>query len=980
MQKYADVKSCIAGSDDLFKYRITEILLISTEYDAYVLEEDGQLAERIYHQFSGLSIPYIPRLHWCTNQENALEILACTDIHLVISMSRTDDFATFSIEESINELYPDIPIVMLSYDRLTPECIRNIRNTTSINRAFHWAGDSKLLLAIIKYVEDMQNFPTDSKLGVQAILLVEDSPIYYSQILPIIYTEILSQIRHLVLHAMNVKHGLLRVRLRPRILLAETYEEAMTIICSNCFNLLGVIADTSFPKDGKLVEDAGFQLAEEVKWLVKDLPFLLQSDEDSNASKAQELGLQFFNKNDANLLYNLKEYISTSYGFGAFIFRLPDGQVLQQANDITELEQIVRFLPEDSLRFHASNNDFSRWFRARAEFEVADKLRFFDVDKIKQTADVRAYILSVLAGYFQKYQSGSILNFEGLTKKDMDNAFIKLGEGSLGGKARGVAFMNAMLSREHLANKYDDMIIKIPRSFVIGSEIFEEFIESNELIEFLRDEHTDEEIAERFLQASLSSEIKNNLRVLTDNMTCPLAVRSSSLLEDSRILPFAGIYKTYVLRNSADDREQCFNELAEAVKLVYASVFYDAPKKYAKNADIRVEEERMAVLIQELVGEYYGEYFYPTISGVAQSYNFYPYKPSKPEDGVVNLALGFGKTIVEGERAYRFSPAYPKMNPLVASAQEQVSKAQNDFYAINLEGTVGTLNQDDNLIYTKLPVKHAVNDGALEYIGSSYSAQEDCIHDNVNKPGFKFVSFAPILKYERLPLNKAIQELLERGKNAFGSEVEIEFAVKIPKETNSPKELYFLQIRPIVIGRESYQIVLEDRDKGWCYSRQTIGSGVYDNLCDVIIVKSEVFSLNKGMQIASEIGEINKLLAVEGKRCILISFGRIGTSDQWLGVPVRWEQMSQAKVIVEAGLPNLRPEPSLGSHFFHNLTATGMGYFHVPYNDHEQKIDWQWINEQEPLIEKEYVKLIRNKEPYIVKIDGKKFEGIIYKN
>ena len=980
MEKYTEAKSCISGADDLFKFRVTEIMLISTEYDAYVLEEDGQLAEKIYHQFSDLSLPYIPRIHWVASSEEAFETLKKIPIHLVISMSRANDMSSFDFERAIHEVYPEIPIVMLSYERLTPDVIGRIRENACINRVFHWSGDNKVLLAIIKYVEDQQNFAADSKLGVQAILLVEDSPVYYSQILPIIYTEILTQTRYLVLHAMNVKHGLLRVRLRPKILLAETYEEAMKIIESYRYNLLGIISDVRFPKGGCLNKVAGFELAQQVKGMINDLPFLLQSEDEENEKIALVRKIDFLSKTSPSLLHNLRSYILESYGFGPFVFKYPDGRVIEEANDITTLEKIVRDLPEESLQYHAANNDFSRWFRARAEFEVAEKLRFLDAAKIDSASDMRNYILGVLTAYFKKYQTGSILSFEGLAKKDMENAFIKLGKGSLGGKARGVAFMNAMISKAHMADKYEDMKVKVPRSFVVGSEVFEKFIEQNDLYSFISHGPSEAEIAKKFVESELPEEIQDNLRVLTLYIKCPLAVRSSSILEDSRILPFAGIYKTYVVPNSNDNNEVCFKQLSDAVKLVYASVFYEAPVRYAQNADIRIEEEKMAVLIQELVGEYYGEHFYPAISGVAQSYNFYPYYPIKPEDGTVSLALGFGKTIVEGERTFRFSPVYPKLNPLVSSPQEQMSKAQNLFYSVNLKKTANlTLQADEDYVYEKMPVSQAYKDGALEYIGSTYSAENDCIYDNVNHTGLKLITFAPILKYDRLPLTKIIQDLMLMGKKAFGSDVEIEFAINIPKDKNKPAEFNFLQIRPIVIGKEAHQVNLEETNDTWCFSKQTIGNGYYDDIKDIIYVDPENFDLKESMQIAREIGTLNKILAQEGRRCILIGFGRIGTADRWLGIPLTWEQMSQSLIIVEVERRELRPEPSLGSHFFHNLTATGMGYFHVPFAGDHGTIDWQWLISQPVLQQTKYVKLIRREEAFKVKIDGRNFQGVIYK-
>lgn len=981
MKKFGDLKARFSSVHDLIKFRVTEILLISTAYDGFVLEEDAQLTEQLYHQFNDLSIPFIPRIHRVSTQEEAFAELITGPIHLILTMSRISDMGSFEFEQAIHAAYPDIPIVMLSYDRLTPEMISQIRKVTCINRIFHWSGDSRILLAIIKYVEDMKNVESDSKQGVQAILLVEDSPIYYSQILPIIYTEILTQTRYLVLHAMNSSHGLLRVRLRPKILLAETYEEAMAVISAYRYNLLGVISDVRFPKDGVLNATAGIELAKTVTGMITDFPFLLQSEELVNAERAKAIHVHFLNKNSPNLLHDLKSFIMENYGFGSFVFKYPDGRVISEASDITSLERIIRDLPEESLYYHAAHNHFSRWFRARTEFEVADKLRLVDTGDIFTAADIRAYILKVLSDYFQKYQSGVILDFEGLAKKDMENAFIKLGTGSLGGKARGIAFITTMIAKAFLADKYEDIKVKVPRSFVICSDVFEKFIEENQLYSFIAGKPTEDAIARRFTDAPLPATIQDNLRVLTQYIKCPLAVRSSSILEDSRVLPFAGIYNTYVVPNSHEDPEIRYNQLSDAVRLVYASVFYASPIQYARNADIRIEEEKMAVLIQELVGERYGDLYYPAISGVAQSYNFYPYYPMQPEDGTVSLALGLGKAIVDGERVYRFSPAHPKQNPLIASPDEYMKKSQNAFYAVNLKTAADiTLRADEGYTYEKLPISQATKDQSLEYVASTYSRENDCIYDTVHQPGPKVVTFAPILKYDRLPLTQIIKDLLSLGKQSFGANVEIEFAVNIPKDSSKPKEFNFLQIRPMVVGREALQVDLADKDRAFCFSRRTIGNGLHENIHDIIFVNPTSFELQESCRIAEEIGELNHRLFEEGRRCILIGFGRMGTTDRWLGIPLSWAQMSQAHIIIEADRRELRPEPSLGSHFFHNLTATNMGYFHIQYdNEHEGRIDWDWLLGLPVLQETKYARLVRREEAFVAKLDGRSFKGILYK-
>lgn len=963
------------------KFRVTEILLVSTPYDGFVLEEDGQLSEQLYNQFSDLNIPFIPRIERVSSQEEAFAALARRPFHLIITMSRVSDLSSFEFERELKEAYPAIPIVMLSYDRLTAELIAKIRKTKYINRVFHWSGDSKILLAIFKYVEDQQNVEADIRQGVQVILVVDDSPVYYSQILPILYTEILTQTRYLVKHAMNISHGLLRVRLRPKILLAETFEEAMEIILRYRHNLLGVISDVSFPKDGELNPTAGIELAHRVREMITDFPFLLQSEQMENAARAEEINVHFLNKNSSNLMHDLRTFILENYGFGAFIFRYPDGRVIAEATDITSFERIFRDLPDESLYYHAAHNHFSRWFRARAEVEVAEKLRYFDVAEFGDVATIREYILDVLKGYFQRYQSGVILDFEGLSKKDMANAFIRLGTGSLGGKARGIAFINSLLTKAQLTDKYEDMKVEVPRSFVICSDVFEQFLEENGLHAFTAETRDEGAIAARFLAAELPAAIRQNLEVLTQYVSCPLAVRSSSILEDSRVLPFAGIYKTYVVPNSHDDRAVRLKQLSDAIKLVYASVFYAAPVQYATNAGIRIEEEKMAVLIQELVGERYGDLYYPVISGVAQSYNFYPYQPMKPEEGTVNLALGLGKTVVNGEQVHRYSPAHPKMNPPYAGPAEYFAKSQRAFYAVNLkEAAAAELGVDDEANYEKLPISRAMADGTLEFVGSTYSPEDDCIHDSVDREGPKLVTFAPILKYNRLPLTGVVKDLLRLGKQSFGADVEIEFAVNVPRDSGNPKEFYFLQIRPMVGGSEAVQVRLDDRRAAWCRSNRTVGNGSYEDIRDIIFVDPAAFELKDSVEIAPEIDALNNRLFREGRRCILIGFGRMGTSDRWLGIPLTWSQMSQARVIVEVDRKDLHPEPSLGSHFFHNLTATKMGYFHIKTgNGEEAAIDWDWLLAQPVLERTRRVRLIRREEPFLTKIDGRNFQGVIYK-
>lgn len=980
MKQSNEFKTQFLRFHDLMRFKVTEILLVSTSYDGFVLEEDGSLSERIYSEYYDLSIYFVPRIHRVTCAQEAFEALKDRTYNLVITMSRISGMSSFEFAERVKELYPQLPIVMLSNERLTPEMIVKVQETKSIDRAFYWTGDSKILLAIIKYVEDQRNVDEDSRQGVQVILIVEDSPVYYSRFLPIIYTELLKQTRYLVSHAVNNSHRLLRVRARPKILLAETYEEAMLIISKYCHNLLGIISDVRFPRDGEINSNAGIELAREVREMT-DLPVLLQSDEKENANKAKTISVSYLDKMSPNLLLDLRSFILENYGFGAFVFKYPDGRIITEAADITEFEKIIVDLPEESLYYHAVNNHFSTWFRARTEFEVAEELRGINVSSFPSIRDYRSYILGVLNDFFKRYQSGIILDF-GLSKIDMENYFNKLGSGSLGGKARGIAFFNTLLAESHLVDKYDGIKVKTPRSFVICSDVFEEFMEKNNLYDFISHSNNEVEIAKKFMESELPSNINNDLKTLIRHADYPLAIRSSSILEDSQVLPFAGIYKTYILPNNHESVVIRYKQISDAIKLVYASVFYQSPKQYAKNADISIEEEKMAVIIQELVGERYGDIYFPAISGVAQSYNFYPFSHMKAEDGIVNVALGFGKAIVEGERVYRFSPAYPKMNPPYAEPSEFFKRSQSTFYALDMRVSDNKLYLDDNHNYERLPISSAEKDYVLKYIGSTYSYEDDRIYDNVLVKGPKIVSFAPILKYNIFPFTDIIKEIIQLGKKAFGTEVEIEFAVNIPKDKTKPKEFYFLQIRPMVAGKEAVQVKIESYkdEEILCASRHTIGNGIYQDIQDIIFVDPTTYELKNTMQIATEIGELNKLLFDTNRKCILIGFGRMGTSDRWLGIPLIWAQMSQAQIVVEADRDNLQAEPSLGSHFYHNLTSLNMGYFHIKYKgDAQERIDWKWLLNEPVLKQTKHVKLIRSEKHFLVKIDGRNSTGIILK-
>ena len=981
MHNYREFEPKFTSFHDLMKFRVREILLVSTPYDSFVLEEDGSLSDKIFSEYLDLNLQFVPRIAHAASAEEAFDAMQNRTYDLIITMPRISDMDTLEFSRKVKELYPEKPIVMLTYEALDDDTLKEIRDSKSIDRIFVWSGNSQILLAIIKYVEDLGNVEEDSKQGVQVILVVDDSPGYYSQFLPLIYTEIMKQTRYLISHAVNDLHRLLRMRARPKILLAISYEEALKIAGKYKNNLLGIISDIRFLKDGSVSAEAGLDLAVKVRELIPDLPILLQSEESQNEEKAEKLLLRYLDKNSTVLLKELRCYIMDNYSFGEFVFKTPRGETISMASDISDFERAIKILPDDSLGYHAARHDFSRWFRARTEFEVAEEMRNRETGASENIAEFREYMIDCVDRYFRRYQRGLIVDF-GSSKLNFENSFTRLGSGSLGGKARSVAFFRSLIANSGLQTKYEGIRFKIPISFAICSGVFEDFMHNNDLQEMAVSSDDEQEIAGRFLAAELPDVITADLRMLVNEIDYPLAVRSSSILEDSQVLPFAGIYKTYIIPNCHPDPEVRLKQLVDAVKLIYASSFFQSPKGYAKNANIRIEEGAMSVLIQQLVGERHGDIFYPAISGVAQTYNYYPYSHMKPEQGIVSLALGFGKAIVDGGRVYSFSPTYPKMNPPYSSPREFMEFTQATFFTLDMSDPGKQLTIDDVCTYQKIDLERAEQDGTLELVGSTFSIENDMIMDTLSARGPRLVTFASILKYNAFPLVDIVKDLFELGKSAFGTDVEIEFAINIPVDRKTPPEFYFLQIRPMVVGREAREVLIEEYNENdlICTSRHIIGNGAYKNITDVIYVDPDLFELNKTIDIATEIGKLNKILAEENRKCILMGFGRIGTSDQWLGIPLLWWQMSQAKVVIEADLGNLVVEPSLGSHFHHNLTSLKMGYFHVGNNARsEDHINWETLRKARIVEQTEHAKLVRFDNPLIIKIDGQSGRGVILK-
>ncbi|NOY22252.1 MAG: phosphoenolpyruvate synthase [Acidobacteria bacterium] len=980
MNSNSDYKPKFSGFHDLMHYRVREILLVSSLYDAFVLEEDGRISERIFSEYVDLNLRFIPKITRVSRAEEALELLASHSYDMVITMPHVSGLSATELGGRIKKTSPGIPVIMLTYEPVSPKVLITIRKTDTIDKVFYWFGDTKILLAIIKYVEDMKNAPADAEKGVQIILLVEDSPWYYSFIFPILYTEVLKQTRYLISDSVNDYQRMMRMRARPRILMVETYEQAKEIAKKYKNRLLGVISDIRFPRKEILDPRAGIRLSRAMRKKTPDLPILIQSLEDDTEAVAMKEGLAFLKKDSPQLDAELREFIQLNFGFGDFSFRLPDGTEVDRARNIEEMIEKVHTIPLESLLFHARGNHFSIWLRARGEFEMAEEIRHRKIEDFENLSEVRAYIANTLEMFFRREMSGAIADF-GTAHFDARHHFMRLGSGSIGGKARGIAFLNTLLPRIRELIQHDGVTINIPDTFVISTDLFDEFIASNNLHEQALACETDKEVVRLFRKARVPVSVKQAVRRFVDEVHSPLAVRSSSLLEDSKALPFAGLYKTFMLPNNHPEARTRRRQLMEAIKLVYASVYMISPRQYATSSNLRIEEEKMAVIIQEIVGKKYNSHFYPVISGVAQSYNFYPFASMKPEEGVVHLALGLGKTIVDGKQTYRLSPHHPAANPPYGEIGELIRNSQSEFFVLNLDNPAIKIRNDEGFSLVKLPLSAALDDGTLFFVGSTFCREDGRMRDTVEQEGPKVVTFAHILKHRMFPLAKILREALEIGEDAFGSPVEIEFAVNLSRDGHWTGDFYFLQIRPMVVGMETEDITIPSgtEENALCFSEKALGNGSFKNLQDIVLVNPDTFNIARSRDIAIEIGKINARFRNQDRHYILIGFGRWATRDPWLGIPVDWEQISQATIFVESHLGNFRVEPSHGSHFFHNMVSMKLGYIHIGKSDKRNFIDWNWLKKTATVEITEHLRILHLDEPLSVRINGKTGTGAILK-
>jgi CheY-like chemotaxis protein len=968
----------------LMQHKVREILLVSSLYDFYLFEEDGRLYELIREEYQTLNLSWAPEITHVTTGEEALNLIKQQNrFEIIITTLHIEDMHVMQLAEKIHEITKNTPIILLAYDNRERKELTSQYDTSIFDRLFIWSGDYRLMMGIVKYVEDRLNLDNDTQtVGVQSIILVEDNIKFYSSYLPLIYTEVFKQSQRLISEGINITHKFLRMRARPKILLCTTYEEAWDYFDKYEEFILGIITDNNFKHNGVRDPEAGIKFAQKVKERQSDIPILLQSSNAEYAEVARSIGVSFLQKGTPRLLHNLRQFMLDNFGFGDFIFRVADGREVGRAQNLKSLEEQLEIIPAESIVYHAERNHFSKWFKARTEFWLAHKLRPKKVSEFPSPDHLRQEILDSIRTYTEERTRGTITEF---TKELFDpiNSFARIGSGSLGGKARGLGFINTMINSQKIRYKFENVEISVPSAVVIATDVFDQFLEINHLESLSYQDTDDKELLDKFIESkNFPSEIITKLNEFLEIIHEPLAIRSSSLLEDSQFQPFAGVYQTYMIPNNHPDSEVRLNQLLDCIKSVYASTFFRKAKDYMKATAYRMEEEKMAVIVQRLVGAQREKRFYPDFAGVAKSYNFYPVPPQKSSDGIALVALGLGKTVVDGGNTVRFCPRYPKHLLQFFSTKETIRNAQQEFYALTLEDIPESkVGHTPDRFVKRYDLEVAEKDLTLFYVGSTYSPENDAVYDGISRAGKRVVTFAPVLKHKAFPLAEVLDVLLDLGTWGMGVPIELEFAVNLKVPDGEPRQFELLQMRPLVISHEREELDVENvsQEDLLCQSEQVLGNGAITNIYDIVVVDIEKFDRGKSRKVALEVSSLNSKLLNHKKPYLLIGVGRWGSLDPWLGIPVTWDQIAGASVIVEAGFKDLNVTPSQGSHFFQNITSFRVGYFTINSFIHFGFIDWNWLTETPAIEELGYTRHLTFDQPVIVKISGHKNKGIIVK-
>lgn len=963
---------------NLMTRRIFNVLIVANPYDAFMLEDDGRIDEKIFNEYTELGMRYPPTFTQVSTTEEASEVLASTSIDLVICMPGNADNDAFDVARGIKAKFPDIPCVVLT--PFSHGITRRMENEdlSIFDYVFCWLGNTNLIMSIIKLIEDKMNIEHDiAEAGVQMILLVEDSIRFYSSLLPMLYGYILAQSQHFSTEALNPHSAMLRMRGRPKVVLARTYEEAMELYDRYADNTLGVISDCRFPKGGVKDSEAGLKLLRAIRGRNEYVPLILQSSESENRAKAEAEHFHFIDKNSKAMSIDLRDIMEEHMGFGDFIFRDPKThEEVMRVRTLKELQDNIFKIPYDSMLYHISRNHMSRWLCARAIFPVSEFLKNITWHKLQDVDLHRRIIFDAIVQYRHMKNIGVVAVFD-RGKFDRYAHFARIGDGSLGGKGRGLAFLDSIIKKHPEFNEREGVSVSIPKTVVLCTDVFDQFMESNKLYKIALSDASDEEILKHFLRAQLPDKYIADFFTFFEATDRPIAIRSSSLLEDSHYQPFAGIYSTYMIPN-LDDKYQMLQMLAAAIKSVYASVYYKDSKAYMTATSNVIDQEKMAVILQEVVGKQYGDRYYPNISGVLRSINYYPIGDETSEEGIASLALGLGKYIVDGGQTLRVSPYHPTQVLQTSEMEIALRQTQTQFYALDMKDVGGDFKVDDGFNILKLKVKDADKDGSLSYIASTYDPYDQVIRDGIYEGGRKIISFCGVLQQGVFPLPELLQMSMKFGEEGMRRPVEIEFACNINADRTG--ELYLLQMRPIVDSKQVLDEDLAAIDDSACLlrSHNSLGHGISEDVTDVVYVKTDDnFTASNNPRIADEVERINRKFVAEGKNYVLVGPGRWGSSDYWLGIPVKWPHISAARVIVEAGLPNYRVDPSQGTHFFQNLTSFGVGYFTVNTYKGEGVFRKDVLDAMPAVDETQYVRHVRFDRPLRIMMDGMKQEGVV---
>ena len=977
-----------ADYDSLMGFRVRRILMICSNYDAFILEEDGQIETQIYNEYIDLNLSTPPTFVWVQTSAQAREVLNTTvGIDMVICMYNVGDNDVFQLAADIKKERKSLPFVLLTH--FSKEVYRRIANmdTSAIDYMFSWHGNADLIVAIIKLFEDLKNADNDIlKVGVQTILLVEDSVRYYSTYLPELYRMVLRQSSEFLKETLNEQQRKYMKRSRPKILLATNLDDAMCMYEKYKSNLLGVISDVGFcehrgekPEDEKL--DAGIDLVKHIKADNPMIPILLQSSQDSICAVAEEYGVGFLRKYSKTLMIQLYEYIKEEFAFGDFVFRDADRVEYGRVANLKELEMLMRELPEDILLANTSKNMLSKWFMARGLFTLGEAFKKVSESSFANTAELRAYVSQQIHDYHALTGRGVIAHFDAQTY-GRHIWFSRMGDGSLGGKARGLAFLNNLVYKHHLADKYEGVKISIPRTVVIATDYFDQFILDNDLQYVIDSDISDEEILSEFVSSRLPERLVDELRAFVDTTRSPLAVRSSSKLEDSSYQPFAGVYSTYMIP-LVENKNQMLRMLGKAIKSVYASVFYTGSRTYIQTTGNLLSEEKMAVVVQSICGSAHEGMYYPMLSGVARSVNFYPIGSEKPEDGIVNLAFGLGKTVVDGGNSLRFSPKFPKKILQLSEPKLALRDTQKMMYALDLRAGSFKISRDEGVNLAHMQVSEALQTFSYpELVASTFSVENNRMLPGIAAKGPRVISFDAILKYGRYPLAQIIRDVLDICKKELMCDIEIEFAADIEQRENGTRfNLKLLQVRPVgEYSNEnaiSIEKVKEETDNVILESSKALGSGKVEGMDYIIYVPAETFDSARTKEMAAEIAELNNRIKSEGGSYLLVGPGRWGSSDPWLGIPVVWSDISEARMIVETAIPGYRIEPSQGTHFFQNITSLGVGYLTIDTVIGDGMVNESLLSSLEPVHDGAFVKLYKAPEGMTGYIDRSSSKAIV---